>query len=144
MKILNDKYGLSYLSGNAQILFANTGSTQQFNTIVANTFTNLGNTFTINTAGIFGANVVTSGNVSAANIVISGNLLLKEGFGNVGDFLRRTATGIGYASGTTNGGTFTDTLTIANSAVAANLNSGALSVQGGMSVCGATSTPTTM
>lgn len=136
MKILNDKYGLSYLSGNAQILFANTGSTQQFNTIVANTFTNLGNTFTINTAGIFGANVVTSGNVSAANIVISGNLFLKEGFGNVGDFLRRTATGIGYVTSLVNGGTFTDTLTIANSAVAANLNSGALSVQGGMSVWG--------
>lgn len=136
MKILNDKYGLSYLSGNAQILFANTGSTQQFNTILANTFTNLGNTFTINTAGIFGANVVTSGNIDAANIVISGNLFLKEGFGNVGDFLTRTATGISYASAIFDGGTVTKTIVIANSATTANLTSGALVVRGGVSIWG--------
>ena len=136
MKILNDKFGLSYLSGNAQILFANTGTVQQFDTILANAFTNLGNTFTINTSGIFGANVVTSGNVSGANIIISGNLFLKEGFGNIGQFIRRTSTGITWSDQLFVGGTLTEPLVINNSTVSNSITTGALTITGGVGVAG--------
>jgi len=124
MKILNDKYGLSYLSGNAQILFANTGSTQQFDTIVANTFTNLGNSFTINTAGVYGANLVTTANVSGANIIISGNLYLGTASGNTGQYIQKSATGIAWVDTNFTGGAV-------NTVVAANLSTANAQITGG-------------
>lgn len=141
MQILNDKFGLSYLSGNAQILFANTGTVQQFDTILANAITNLGNTFTVNAAGIFGANlfganVITNGNVSAANIIISGNLFLKEGFGNVGQYIRRSGTGIDWVDSSFIGGTITVPLVINNSTDSVSTTTGALTTTGGIGIAG--------
>jgi hypothetical protein len=135
-QILNDKFGLSYLSGNAQYLYANTATTQNFDTIIANTFTQYSNVFTINTSGVYGLSFTTEGNVSGANIIISGNLYLKEGFGEIGQFITRTSTGVSWSNPSFNGGTITEALTIASSAPSTSTTTGALIVQGGSAFWG--------
>ena len=138
MKILNDKFGLSYLSGNAQYLYANTSTSQQFDTITANNFLSTGNlTFTINASGLYATSVYApQGNVSAANILISGNLFIGGSYGNPGDFMVQTENGIQWTPSSFSGGEIARYLLIANTWPSANLVSGALQVQGGASIWG--------
>ena len=138
MKILNDKFGLSYLSGNAQYLYANTSTSQQFDTITANNFLSTGNlTFTINASGLYATSVYApQGNVSAANILISGNLFIGGSYGNPGDFMVQTENGIQWTPSSFSGGEIARYLLIANTWPSANLVSGALQVRGGASIWG--------
>ena len=124
MKILNDKFGLSYLAGNAQVLYANTASLQQFDTIIANTFTTTGNVFTVNVSGVYSNGFfATSGNISAANIIIAGNLFLGTGSGTTGQYIRRSATGISWVDSSFVGGTLIDPTQVNNQLYAQSFSS---------------------
>jgi hypothetical protein len=162
-QILNDKFGLSYLSGNAQILFANTGTVQQFDTINANAFVSTSsNLFVINASGlyttavyaptgnIFAGNILAptglltagnifapTGNISAANLVIIGNLYLQNaGAGSVGQYLVQTSSGISWESSAFFGGDLSGFLTIANTTTATSITSGVFKVHGGSAFWG--------
>ena len=137
MKILNDKFGLSYLSGNAQYLYANTATTQIYDTLIANTFTTTGNVFTVNVAGVYSNGFfATSGNISAANINISGNLYIGGVSGTIGQYVQKTSTGISWVNSTFNGGIITEPITLNNTTAAISTTTGALTTTGGVGVAG--------
>jgi hypothetical protein len=132
MKILNDKFGLSYLSGNAQILYANTASLQQFDTIIANTFTTTGNVFTVNVGGVYSNGFfATQGNISAANIIISGNLFLGGTSGSTYQYIQKSATGIAWVNSTFDGGLLLNPLVLQNQLVATSISSANVVITGG-------------
>ncbi len=162
-QILNDKFGLSYLSGNAQYLYANTATSQQFDTINANTFVSTSsNLFVINASGlyttavyaptgnIYAGNILAptglltagnifapTGNISAANLVIIGNLYLQNaGTGSVGQYLVQTGSGISWESAAFFGGDLSGFLTIANTTTATSITSGVFKVHGGSAFWG--------
>ena len=162
-QILNDKFGLSYLSGNAQYLYANTATSQQFDTINANAFVSTSsNLFVINASGlyttavyaptgnIFAGNILAptglltagnifapTGNISAANLVIIGNLYLQNaGAGSVGQYLVQTGSGIRWESAAFFGGDLSGFLTIANTTTATSITSGVFKVHGGSAFWG--------
>ena len=144
MKILNDKFGLSYLAGNAQVLYANTASLQQFDTIIANTFTTTGNVFTVNVSGVYSNGFfATSGNISAANIIIAGNLYLGGISGTTGQYIRRSATGISWVDSSFVGGTLIDPTQVNNQLYAQSFSSPNVRIVGG-SVTGVTGAFTTL
>jgi hypothetical protein len=69
----------------------------------------------VNVAGVYSNGFfATSGNISAANIVISGNLYLGGVSGTTGQYIRKSASGIGWVDSTFNGGTLTDSVQVNN------------------------------